>query len=708
MKIAFKDMKLQHKLLVTFLGMLIISLLVVGGFLLFKSFSLQNESALRENTVLAKQYAENIKLELSKALNSARSLAQLFEAYERIPVLQRRTTFNAFLRTMLEKNQDYLAVWTVWEPNALDSLDSQFIHSIDSSDKGRYTSSYYYADGKITQEKTTEEAMLNEDYYTIPKQLNREVILEPYMYSYSPNEPEILETSLIVPIRQKGNYLGSVGIDISLESYARIMEKVRPYGNGYAFLLSHNGTLVTHIRKEFVGKKYSDVFPEDRNASLVEKNASEGLSSSFTMKDKESGQSFLYIQVPVSIGETSTPWSVVIGVPISAIQKPIRSMFQFSAIIGFITLLLGIILSLFLSAQLTKPITTSIAFANKIATGDLTDKLEAGSHDETGKLAEALRTMAENLRSLIEKIRNSSENVNMMSLQVSRNSQQLSAGAQKQASSLEETSASMEETSASVKQLTSQVQSQAMKFEHVNSSMNRLISLALEVAQMATQVRKASDDSKDMTLKVASSSGKTLEVINRVKESSDQIANIVSVISDIADQTNLLALNASIEAARAGEAGRGFAVVAKEISKLADKSAEATKQIEQLIMESSYNVKEGVSSVQDVHEAINSLHQTAEKTEQFSEKMMKVADEQSAASQQVEEAVKSVTLSAQTMASALEQQSATVESMSATINDLSGVTQESATNAEQLSEAAVELAEEAKKMKALIEMFRVS
>src|SRR5512146_2125016 len=126
-----------------------------------------------------------------------------------------------------------------------------------------------------------------------------------------------------------------------------------------------------------------------------------------------------------------------------------------------------------------------------------------------------------------------------------------------------------------------------------------------------------------------------MSAMRKIEDSSNKIKNIIGVISDIADQTNLLALNASIEAARAGDAGRGFAVVAKEISKLADKSAAATKEIGDLINETGKNVEGGVDMVKIVDAAIKKMREAAEAAAKFGAEMANASNEQQSASKQI-------------------------------------------------------------------------
>ena len=220
----------------------------------------------------------------------------------------------------------------------------------------------------------------------------------------------------------------------------------------------------------------------------------------------------------------------------------------------------ALLLGIFLSLSITRPLAAAVGSADQVAEGDLAHDIDAAfvkRRDEIGDLARALDKMIRSLRKLVSTVQSSTANVSSGSQQMSSTAQQMSQGASEQAASTEEVSASMEEMASTIKQVTD------------NAGATEGIG------------RKAAKDAEAGASAVA-------KAVGAMKE----IASKINIIEEIARQTNLLALNAAIEAARAGEAGKGFAVVASEVRKLAERSQTAAGEILSLSRESTQVAEE--------------------------------------------------------------------------------------------------------------------
>src|SRR5438477_5579773 len=239
----------------------------------------------------------------------------------------------------------------------------------------------------------------------------------------------------------------------------------------------------------------------------------------------------------------------------------------------------SLVIGVIVIRSIVTPLRAATELAQRVAQGDLTMSIDATSRDETGRLMHALGRMNESLADLVSQVREGAEAVTTASSQIASGNADLSARTEEQASSIEETAASIEE-------LTSTVGQNAQN--------------AREADQLASGASQIANRGGEVVNEV-------VRTMDAIQTSSRKIAEIIGVIDGIAFQTNILALNAAVEAARAGEQGRGFAVVAGEVRNLAQRSAQAAREIKLLISDSVQKVDSGSRQVTEAGQTMRDI-----------------------------------------------------------------------------------------------------
>ncbi|HVO39695.1 MAG TPA: methyl-accepting chemotaxis protein [Spirochaetia bacterium] len=371
-------------------------------------------------------------------------------------------------------------------------------------------------------------------------------------------------------------------------------------------------------------------------------------------------------------------------------------------------LLIGIVTAIAITRTITRPLSKGVSFAQIVAAGDLTGHLEIRQHDEVGDLVMALNTMAEKLKDMLASVQQSASLVATSSEQISASAQKLSEGAQLQASTLEETSASVEQLTASVDQVSDHARSQSSVVEKGTRSMAQVQTSIEAVSSSLGEISGLARKSVENAVEGAKAVDSVVTGINTIAVSSEKIAGIVTVISEIADQTNLLALNAAIEAARAGEHGRGFAVVADEVSKLADRSASSTKEIETLIKESVRSVNEGVKTAKGSQLAMEQIRAASQRVNEMIEGLTDAMARQVAAIRELSASLAGVSELSRSISAATEEQSTNARQVSKAVENVNEITQSAASSAEEMSSATEQLNAMAQDLQKLVGQFKIA
>jgi methyl-accepting chemotaxis protein len=297
--------------------------------------------------------------------------------------------------------------------------------------------------------------------------------------------------------------------------------------------------------------------------------------------------------------------------------------------------MMTVLVSVVLARRTSKDVAKTAQAAEALAAGDLTVRFESNAHDEIGQLSHSLEKMRSAFGDVIASIRSGVDSVGTASREIATGNQDLSSRTEQQASNLQQTAASMEQMTSAVRQN----------------------------ADSAKQANQLAESASQVAAKGGAVVGEVVTTMDAITASSRKIADIIGVIDGIAFQTNILALNAAVEAARAGEQGRGFAVVAAEVRTLAQRSAQAAREIKGLIGESVEKVETGSKLVHDAGQTMGEIVQQVKRVSDLIGEITSSTLEQSNGIGQVNQAVTQLDQMTQQNAALVEQSAAAAQSL---------------------------------------------
>ncbi|UYF99744.1 methyl-accepting chemotaxis protein [Halomonas sp. GD1P12] len=621
---------------------------------------------------IAGEQAERIKGQLEHALSLSEGLArtnalmgQTDESGRPSLNLSRRELSQAIRQTAID-NPELLGTYIGWAPDAF-GRDEVFEgrEGMGYGADGRFRPLWYRDESGnvvvIPLDESMESAALQPsgvregEFYLCPRDTLAICIVDPISYDYD-GQVELV-TSFSTPVLVDGEFRGAAGVDVSVNFIQSMLNDANQSlydGAGEMALVASGGTLTAHTaREDALGQPGSDVL--DTSVQTYIQSAQRGEA----VRHHDTEQDVIELYWPFTIGDTGTPWVLVLRLPDSAVMAGLYTLQQELSdedqasmwgmiLMGLVVALVGLLVSWLLGNSISRPLRHLADRMRDIASGegDLTQRLPVNGRNETAELAIQFNAFADKIHDVLVDVRASSESVHHAANEITQGGQDLSRRTDQAASSLQQTSTAMEEISSTV--------------GHTTSASKEASGLSHTAAELATRTNGAFSQ--------------VVTTMDEIRTTSDEIQSIVKVIDGIAFQTNLLALNASVEAARAGEHGRGFAVVAEEVRMLARRSSEAAADIRQRIGASVDKVESGTQLVREAESAMHELAESVSRVNQMLGDISTAAGEQNDGIGQV----------------------------SIAVNDLDQMTQQNAALVEESTTAAEQLKEQAERLAELV------
>ncbi|MED1853378.1 methyl-accepting chemotaxis protein [Brevibacillus borstelensis] len=500
-------------------------------------------------------------------------------------------------------------------------------------------------------------------------------------------------------VSNAGEKLGVLTGLVNVDSFtSTFLDNVQLGEGGYPILVDNQGLIQVHPNPDLIGKTIEEAALPEGLSSILKNNAPE--SGSFTYLDGGTEYVVTYASIP------KTHYSLFFHIPIESITSEVTALTLNVMLIVGIVAAIVIAAAYFVSRQISRPIVEVAAVASRISDGDLAvDPLAIRSRDEVGQLSESVNHMVGNLRSIIEQVNTAAEELASSAEELSANAEETSKATEQIASSIQEVAYGAEQQVQSVAESVGAINEVSTGIQQIAVNAQNAADSAVTASEIAVGGNKAIDTVMSQMQLIHSTVNEIAGIVKRLGDSSQEIGQIVQVITDIAQQTNLLSLNAAIEAARAGEQGRGFAVVADEVRKLAEESAKSAQQIEQLIttiqteshtavLSMEKGTKEVALGIEVVNEAGSSFVQISESVAQVASKIQEVQ----AYSQQM-------TASTEQAVYLIEQISKVVENSADGTQNVSAATEEQLAAVEQVSSSAESLARVAEKLQDQVRKF---
>lgn len=510
--------------------------------------------------------------------------------------------------------------------------------------------------------------------------------------------------AIVTPILDSGRHLGTLAMAIELNNVSqKVIDSNSTNSDIKTFIINSAGLVISSNNPEYV-------------LTLNFQDEASGLMDLYqTIRTKGSGVGYFTLDgtdyvTGFNVSEKYGMY-VLTYKPVATYVKPANDLKLLLVFVVLASVLITSVIIYVIANRLTKPILVVADRAEKLAKGDLSVEIPQDlvkKKDELGKLANAFALMVTDLKNIISKITAASEQVARSSQGLYASGEQVGKAAEDVGNTIMDIAAGAQEQSAQIDTALSNLSDLVKQIHEVHSStetmekttthiMSDIARGSNSVTESVTRINNLKEDTEDVS-----------KVIFNLGNASNQIGQITEVMSGIAAQTNMLALNAAIEAARAGEAGRGFSIVASQIRKLAEESAEASKNIADLVVEIKNGVDIAVNKMDGSLKAVNSSVSAIEENGDI----FKVINDQA---EQLREIVAHVAQNVRVMAESSRDFELTMQDISkashefsANSETVSAASEEQVALTNEIVSASKSMAEMSEQLSSLIKMFKIS
>ncbi len=383
-------LKIRQKILLYILTVSAFLYVVAIGYIVMSSRKVISRDAIIKAQYSSRVSADQVEKIFERELALVRTLSQALIVYEDMPQEQWQKLFLAMYLPVLKENPQVFALW--------DSREySSYVPGY-AKDYGRFSISTYRENGQLLHLYEEKSLTGDPNIYGGFKRKGVEAIWEPYIDQATSTKGIKLLVTFGAPININGKFAGIIGTDVGLESLQDIVLKIKPVAGSFAFIVSNTGIIAGHPNKELLFKNIKDLFPNTIEKEKILEKVQKGTAFYFIQTD-ESGNKQLICFAPITAGKMVTPWALVLSTPMSVITQEANRTLYVSLGVGLVGLLIIILVLIFVSDNLTKPIRRITTSLKRLANGEISDDLilDINTGDEIEEMSRALNISVEGL-----------------------------------------------------------------------------------------------------------------------------------------------------------------------------------------------------------------------------------------------------------------------------------------------------------------------